>query len=59
MRGENPNSKGVEGVGYTGVYACSDAAEGEGVHGRGTAAKGSPGLVVQHDACLPLELRQP
>jgi len=42
VRGEGPNSKGVEGV-----------------HGRGTAAKGSPGLVVQHAACLPLELRQP
>jgi hypothetical protein len=31
--------KGVEAVGYTGVYARSDADEGEGVHGHGTGER--------------------
>ena len=31
--------KGVEAIGYTGLYARSDAAEGEGVHGHGTGER--------------------
>jgi hypothetical protein len=39
VRGYSPNNKGMEAIGYTGIYARSDADDGEGVHGHGTGER--------------------